>query len=464
MEQSVQEESVIWAPNPGPQEALIACPIPEIFFGGARGASKTVGAILDFGSHADTYGQHAKGLLFRRTYPELEEVESQCAEIYPHMGATYSPGRRRWTWPSGATIRLRAMQRDADATKYMGFSITWLCIEEAGNWPSPKPLDKLRAILRSPHGIPTRLLLTGNPGGVGHNWLKARYYDPAPAYTPIWDEETKAFRVFIAGTLDDNPHLALNDPGYENRLIASAGGDEALLRAWRYGDWNIVSGGLFDDLWRPAHVIEPFKIPAEWHCDRSLDWGSSSPFAVLWWAESNGETAPNGICYPKGWLFLFAEWYGWNGKPNEGCKMLARDVARGIVEREKKFGVKIRPGPADTNIWVEGGGRSEADDFVKEGVRWERAIKGPGSRVAGWNLFRKRLVATNEFNNVPPGETPGISVFSTCRQFIRTVPTLPRDPDNRDDADTDAEDHIADAARYRIVWKRGRFGVSEVLI
>ena len=36
--------------------------------------------------------------------------------------------------------------------------------------------------------------------------------------------------------------------------------------------------------------------------DRSFDWGSSKPFSVGWWAESDGTTAPNGKTYPRGSL------------------------------------------------------------------------------------------------------------------------------------------------------------------
>ena len=39
-------------------------------------------------------------------------------------------------------------------------------------------------------------------------------------------------------------------------------------------------------------------------------------------------------------------------------------------------------------------------------------------------------------------------VFETCRDFIRTVPSLQHDPDRPEDLDTDAEDHIADETRY----------------
>lgn len=39
-------------------------------------------------------------------------------------------------------------------------------------------------------------------------------------------------------------------------------------------------------------------------------------------------------------------------------------------------------------------------------------------------------------------------VFSTCRDFIRTVPMLQHDQSRTEDLDTDAEDHAADEARY----------------
>ena len=42
-------------------------------------------------------------------------------------------------------------------------------------------------------------------------------------------------------------------------------------------------------------------------------------------------------------------------------------------------------------------------------------------------------------------------MFNTCRQFIRTFPVLPRDDKKPDDIDTEAEDHIADEARYRVL-------------
>jgi len=58
-------------------------------------------------------------------------------------------------------------------------------------------------------------------------------------------------------------------------------------------------------------------------------------------------------------------------------------------------------------------------------------------------------------------EEPGLFVFSTCRQFIRTVPVLPRSGTNPDDVDTDAEDHVGDETRYRVLAAKRSASVEE---
>ena len=45
-------------------------------------------------------------------------------------------------------------------------------------------------------------------------------------------------------------------------------------------------------------------------------------------------------------------------------------------------------------------------------------------------------------------EQPGIRVFRTCKNLIRTLSSLPTDDKNPEDVDTNAEDHAYDALRY----------------
>ena len=334
---------------------------------------------------------------------------------------------------------------------------TWIGFDEATNWPSSDPLDKLRACLRSSEArINKKVISSANPGGVGHNWYKARYVDPAPVFTPFYDEEALTWRVFIPSTLDNNRKLTEADPEYWMRVISAAGGRSDLIKAWRYGQWDIVAGGMFDDKWRRnKHVLEPFPIPESWRVDRTFDWGSSRPFSVGWWAESDGTTAPNGRTYPRGTLFRIAEWYGWNGHANQGLKMLAIDIAKRIVSieqlmRERGFIQNpVRPGAADSSIYDVENGMCIAKDMALHGVTWTRADKSPGSRRTGAEKLRTRLTASRTF----PMEDPGIFIFESCRNWIRTVPVLPRDLKDPDDVDSNAEDHCYDDTRYRISAK-----------
>ena len=452
---AVREVVAFEAMENTPQAAMIACPFEDLFFGGARGGGKSYGMLGDWLSHQDLYGKDAHGVFFRKTYDELEQIQEFAWKIFPLVGAVYRSSKRTWIFPNGAKLKMRYLERDEDAEHYQGHEYTWICFEEIVNWADPKPIDKLRACLRSGAGVPCYFRCSGNPGGVGHNWVKARYIDPAPPTVPFYDDEQETWRVFIPATLDDNPRLKESDPNYWKRVKASVAGDEQLLKAWRYGDWDIVAGGMLDDVFkRERHVIEPFRIPFSWYVDRTFDWGSSAPFSVIWWAESDGTTAPNGITYPRGTIFAINEWYGWNGKPNEGSKLLAHEVADGILEREQEgvlHGLYINAGAADTQIWQTDptNGISTADEMSDRGVEWTHADKKPGSRKQGWQRLRRFLKAAAGF----PLEEPGLFIFNTCPHWVRTVPILPRWSRDRDDVDPKAEDHAGDATRYRLAYE-----------
>lgn len=43
---------------------------------------------------------------------------------------------------------------------------------------------------------------------------------------------------------------------------------------------------------------------------------------------------------------------------------------------------------------------------------------------------------------------PMLYVFNTCRDFIRTLPSIVYDPKHPEDIDTAGEDHIYDETRY----------------
>lgn len=231
-----------------------------MLYGGARGGGKTDGMIGDWLAHWSEHRNHARGLLVRRSYDELDEVKARLEEIMPAIGATWHGGRKIWVMPGGSfaggALKLRFLAKDADAARYQGHSYTWVCVDEAGNFPSPDPIDKLRATLRSPHGVPAKLRITANPGGPGQAWVKQRYIDPARPFSPHYDDTTETLRVFIPSKLSDNPILDRMDPSYRRRLRSS--GPAWLVQAWLEGDWYASpEGGIIKSAWFHRYTTAP---------------------------------------------------------------------------------------------------------------------------------------------------------------------------------------------------------------
>lgn len=458
----------IWKPQAGPQTALLTCNIFEAFFGGARGGGKTDGMLGDFAVHAQRYGEYARGVFFRRTYKQLEEVLYRANQLYPKLGAIWIKGEQLWLFPNGATLKLRHLWDEADAENYQGHAYTWICIEEATNWPTSAAIDRIRATLRSAHGVPVKLRLTGNPGGAGHNWVKQRYITPGPqGYKVIIDPESGEKRVFIPSRLEDNKALIEKDPNYERRLMQS--GSAALVKAWRFGIWDIVAGGFFDDVWNPdKHILTPFEIPANWQFKRSFDWGSAKPSSLGLWAVSDGNPVESiGRVFPRGSMIRLSEWYTVEKdsqgyvKPNKGLGLMNKDLGAGILFRSE--GRNWSGCVADPSIFIKAGGPSIYDQ-MREGAREAGGTltfgKADNNRIAGWQKMRGMLKASLAENP----ESPGIWIFENCLDWIRTVPILQRDLKKPDDIDTDAEDHAADETRYGIMSSGERQSSQEFLV
>lgn len=440
--------SVVWQPQEGPQTALISCPVFEVFFGGARGGGKTEGSLGDWLQHASAYGSNAIGIFVRRKLTQLEEVIARARIIFGPLGFKYREQKHEFEAPNGARLKFRYLERDSDADEYQGHSYTRVYVEEATNFPSPAPIDKLRATLRSAAGVPVGMRLTGNPGGPGHQWVKNRYIEPSrdpvtravrgfkilKEYfrNPFTGEQLELERVFIPSKLIDNPLLMRNDPMYVARLQQQ--GSAQLVKAWLDGDWDIVLGAFFD-CWGPQNIL-----PADWIGQipqfaprfRAFDWGSAKPFSVGWYAISDGTWG-----LPTKALVKYREWYGSTGQPNVGLKMDAELVAQGIKAQEA--GEIVRYGVADPSIFVRDGGPSIGE---RMNVILSQAPFRPGDRkrIVGWDQMRKYLAGEEG--------VPMLYFLETCVDSIRTIPALPHDEHNSEDVDTEAEDHAGDETRY----------------
>jgi hypothetical protein len=417
--------------------------VPEIFFGGSRGGGKTDGALGEWASHAALYGKHAIGLMVRRQRTELVETIERSKMIYTPLGATYNDQKSMWTFPDGARLRFAYLERDADANAYQGHNYTRVYVEEIGNFPMPGPIMKLKATLRSGAGVPPKLIATGNPGGPGHGWVKARYVSPAPMgfqeieetfVNPWTGNKVKMSRMYIPSRITDNKYL-----GDEYIATLQQAGNDNLVKAWLMGDWDIIDGAFFDR-WSHRNVVHPFPVPKDWLRFRAGDWGVAAPFSFGWYAVAGDDGPDYGI--PRGALVRYREWYGMKpGKPNEGLRLTAEEVAAGIKERSQ--GEKYAYSVIDPACFAQQNGPSIAEVLARNGVEFRRADNrrvGERGAMAGWSQLRSRIQGED-------GE-PMFYVFSTCTELIRTLPVMQHDPDRPEDVDTKQEDHAVDEARY----------------
>lgn len=500
------ELNIVWSPLPGSQTLALCCPAQIIIYHGTRGPGKTDAQLMRFRRNVGQgFGKFWRGIIFDREYKNLDDLVSKSQRWFPefHDGAKFSSSKAdyKWVWPTGEELLFRAVKKDSDYWGYHGQEFPFIGWNELTKYPNENLFDMMMSCNRSsylppnhviddgfgnmilPSDIPLEVFCTCNPYGVGHNWVKKRFISPAGmgkiqvrvvnVYNPRTQrrEDIKKTQVHLFGSYRENKYLS---PEYIAELETIT--DVNKRKAWLQGDWDVLAGGMFDGDWDSEyHILEPFMIPHSWKIDRSFDYGSSKPFSVGWWAESDGteyiDSRGRTIQTVKGDLFRIHEWYGANDKkPNVGIRMLADAIARGIVERELAFGIynRVKPGPADNSIWDEDDGKSIAKTMYEKvrlngkmykGISWRRSNKNPGSRKLGWEECRKMLenakrpfiLAENGTPIYSPREKPGLFCFSRCTHFIELFPTLPRDEKDPDDVDTESEDHIGDETRYKVL-------------
>ena len=433
----MQKIERVWSPQPK-QEIALECPADELFYGGAKGGGKSDFLLADY-LRGLKYGVDWRGILFRRTYNELEELQARAYEIYPKLGAEFVgtsaiKESRAWHFPNGATLKMRYMERFQDVHAYQGHQYTWMGWDELTNWPDDRCYVWMLSCLRSPKGIPVCVRASGNPGNVGHVWVKDRFIDSKIPFELYWNDELKMYSTFIPAKLDDNIILMEKDPGYETRLKALP---EHLYRAYREGDWDIFAGQVFEEFSREMHVVKPCAINPSWRRFCSFDWGYARPYSIGWWAVTN-----------EGRFIRYREMYGCafdeiTGRPKHdvGNKKPASELAR------ESWDISVAEGCttmiADPSIWYK---QTEAPTVadIFEGVGWTM-IKANNDRISGLAKMHDYM------KNIASDGKPLILIFDTCHAFIRTIPVLVVDETKLEDIDTKGEDHVYDETRYALM-------------
>jgi phage terminase large subunit len=269
-------------------------------------------------------------------------------------------------------------------------------------------------------------MLTGNPGGIGHTWLKRLFVERR-----FTERERPTDYSFIRSLVDDNQALLDNDPDYIHRLESEP--NEAVRRAFRYGDWDIFAGQFFGEIDRTVHFIKPFSIPVHWARSGSYDFGYNHPASFQWFAVDG-----------DGNIYLYRE------------LVQAQLRVDQFIEKVKAFldTMQLERIIAGLDCWAMKGVTKSgipptiAEEFMEQGLVLSRAIT---DRIQGANQVRQYLAWRDR-----PDQKPKLFIFNTCPITFDTLSRMQTDPNriedvlkqDANDGDPSGGDDAYDSLRY----------------
>jgi hypothetical protein len=401
-----------------------ACPAFESGFGGTKGPGKTLSLLME--SMRGVSHPRYRGIIFRRTYPRLQEVMDRAWEWFPLLGAKWNGDAHRWVFPSGAMISMRHCQNEEDKRNYHGHEYHFMGFDQLEEFSETQYTFLMAQCRSSVPEIKPYVRVNFNPGGIGHAWVKDRFLEHGTRECAPWTPTNEVgdplpTRCFHFSNIYDNQILLESDPQYLQVLNSLPEQDR---RALRDGDWDVFAGQVFTEWRREKHVIEPMALSPDWQRIRCTDYGSARPFVTLWLAIDKS--------VPR--VYVYRE----VSRPGLLASQQAKTVKELTGDDETiKFSV------ADPAMWIKSpdSGKSIADIYWENGVSVRQANN---DRLNG-------LARVREFMKMAPDGRPHLQVFSSCLQLIKNLPALVYDAHKVEDVDTDGPDDEYDALRYGLM-------------
>lgn len=430
-----------YKPQEGPQTIFHTRLEDIVGYGGTKGPGKTE-ALLGEAMRQIDHPEY-RGLLLRRTFPQLQEIIDRGRVIYGRVGAVWLEQKHKFVFPSGAQIFVGHAQHETDVENYQGHEYQFIGIDQAEQWTKNMVFFMIAQNRTSKEGLRCYVRLTFNPGGIGTGWIRDMFIRgkvPGQTYTETYNladgRTLTRTTCFIRGTVHDNKILMATNPQYLANLMSQP---EKYRKAWLEGDFDALSGQFFSEFYESTHVIAPFTIPLDYKIYISLDWGYTAPLSCHWWAVDPGMKH----------VYCIAEYYVTQKNSPEAAKEI-HEKNRKMFGEEYISQRRIEEMYVDPSIFANkgNGGKTIGEDFFD--ALWEEAggrklhlpiVPADNSRVAGWNVFRNMLV-------IQADGKPFCMWFKNCTNAVRTIPEQVHDDTHPEDLDTDGEDHAADDHRY----------------
>lgn len=451
-----QEALGAGAAGPGKTTVLLMDPLEQILVEHQRCADPEHEYTLRWGESTGW------ALHLRRTLKQLMQSMLKAKRVFMQIdpGFHWYQADSIGTFSSGYRFQFGHCKDPGDWENYFSSEYTHLAFDELVQFEQEQ-YDQLCTRVRSSDPVLSTMLkrramsnplmrIDPNDSFTVSNphWVRERFVDPFPTgkkvlvrriETPDGIEEWK--RIYLPATLADNP-----DPLFVKQYrITLRNSPVHIQEALEKGNWYFVPGAFFGEDWNERiHTCEPFRVPEDWPVFRTMDWGFKAFGCIHWWTMD-----------PDGNLFVVRE-LTFRGKT-------AKEVAAIVQEIERDYGwwqggKSLLSGVADPQIWEErgAGGPTMARVFYENGVPWIPADRT--ARRGSAMRLRERL---RDHGNET--KTPGIVFFKNCVKAIRTIPSIPTDPNDAEQPMDGGEDHWCDSIRYGCSFaSKGRKGLAKV--
>jgi phage terminase large subunit len=413
-------------------------PSTWIGYGGSRGGAKSHGAravmLLRRWTHAGT-----RGLIFRRTYEQLWENHIQpLFAQYPFMRGWFHTGHRELTLPNGSVIAFGYAEHPGDISNFQGKEYMDIAVDEATHLTEAE-LMFLRTCNRWPGVSPKqcKMILTMNPGGVGHAFVKRVFIDKqcheneSPddyvfLQARAWDNCEWARAALAEANLTEKDYYGWPEEERFNFFIEKTDYGRTLNKLPKsmrnghlLGSWDKFSGQYFDvfDLAKHVHRVQSFELKSWLPRWIAIDWGFAH-HSVVEWACQDGEITRQYREYKVQGL---------------GPSALAHE----IVDRSK--GEKIEAVFLSPDAFAHRTSESSIAEQIGA-VLTANGLPFPAEadndRVGGWMLMYEML------------HNGTWQIGDNCQALIETLPMLTRDEKKPEDGIKFDGDDALDATRY----------------
>jgi predicted phage terminase large subunit-like protein len=363
----------------------------EAFYGGAAGGGKSEALLMAALQYV--YVTNYSAILFRQTYADLSLPGALMDRAFDWLIGTdahWNQQDKQWLFPSGASLNFGYLESEKDKYRYRSSEFQFIGFDELTNFTETQYRFMFSRLRRTKGvDVPLRMRSASNPGGAGHDWVKARFVGSAEVAPEVPG-------VFVSARLDDNEHLDREE--YAKSLNQLDPVTRAQLLA---GDWEAYDGGMFHREWFDKKVGE---VPAK-------------AKRVRYWDKAGTE---DGGAFSAGVLVA---------RDDDGIFYL-EDLVKGQWSSHTRNKIIRQVAEADdqaygSNVttWIEqepgSGGKESAEISVRQlagyKVKIERVTGSKESRAAplaaqfeGGNVYIKRAdwnrTAIDEFLSFPTGK------------------------------------------------------------